>query len=139
MAREAPHRRPGSSEAWLHLVGDEQSLTFVHELHGVGQEAGRVGIDAIARKDGVHQQRSKAEAASLEIGDRCGNAVGKALAGIADRIAIHLGCGNCPHVGRQRLTGTRGRRDIGHCGAIAVIGGLRDNEAHPPGCHFRDP
>ncbi len=60
MPLEAPHASPGAAEARLDFVGDEQAARRADRRHRRLEEARRVGKDAVAGKNRVHQQGQQA-------------------------------------------------------------------------------
>lgn len=64
---EAPHMSPGSSEARLNLVGDDETTCLPHRLNATGNEAGRIHPNAITGKNTVDEQGRDANAARVQI------------------------------------------------------------------------
>ena len=77
MALEAPQRIAGATQPGLHLVGDEDAAGVADRRHCLGQQARRVGIDAVAGEHGVDHQRGRSDALLCQIGDGLAHAVRK--------------------------------------------------------------
>ena len=139
MALEAPEMAATTGKAGLYFVGNEQAASRMNGIDRTSQETGRVGKHAIAGKQRIHQQCSRAQAVALQVGNRRLHSAGKPISHVLGITTIAIRRRHGTHIRPQRHALAKGWRTGRHATGDAMVGMGRDNHPLPTAEIARQP